>query len=127
MVHLAIRGEGSMLIGGEQRPYHWGTLQSRIFCENRGVELSGYQEAVSELTGAGGLKDSVLIVDLVHSALAAGAELHDLPFEYTPKKVSFWVDEAAQTTPEEIAKFFQTARDLATTAPGKAKGPKEQK
>ena len=109
-----------MVIGGEQRPYHWGTLQSKIFCQVRQVELADYQQAVAALTGANGLADAVLLVDLVYSALAAGAELHDKPFPYTNNKVSFWVDTVA---PEEIKKFFQTAADLATTTPGEATGP----
>lgn len=127
MHQLTIRGYGLMHLGDADRPYYLGTFQARVFCEHRGVELDAYQQAVAAMTGERGLLDSILICDLVYSALVAGARRDKLDVDFTADDVVFWVDEAQ---PDELRKLFDTARSMgapADEAPGKARGPKPTK
>lgn len=117
-----------MALNGQERPFHIGTYQARVFCEQRGVELDEYQRVLSGL-GSKTLKDSVLICDLVYSGLVAGAKLKKLPLDFDADEVSFWID----ADPGEAAKFFEVANTLVATgpepekAPGKEPGPQLKK
>lgn len=127
MSDLQIRGYGRMTIGGEVRPFHLGTFQARVFCEQRKVELSEYQQAVAVLGSSDGLLNQVLLCDLLYSALVAGAKRDRLPCDFDADDVSFWFDEAPK---EEVVKLIEVAialNDAGPVAPGNAPGPKKTK
>lgn len=129
MDDLQIRGYGEMAIGDATRPFHIGIYQARTFCELRGCELEEYHSLVATL-GSGGLKDSLLLCDVLYSALVAGAKLKKQATDFTADDVVMWVDTAAEG---EVRKLFAVAKTLADTgpepekAPGKAPGPRLQK
>lgn len=123
-MELAIRGFGSMQIGGQERPFMLGTLQARVYCEQQGIELDAYQESVASITATGGLKSATIIEALLYSALVAGAKLRKLPVDFDADEVSFWV---AAADAEEIGKLFSVAMDLADTGPGNGAGQPARK
>lgn len=116
---LQIRGFGTMAIGGQERPFHLGTYQARVFCEHQKLELDAYREAVSGIGSGEGLKNSVLIEVLLYSALAAGAKFKKLPVDFDADDVSFWL---AGAPAEEVSKLFAVAFELAKTAPDPGNG-----
>lgn len=123
-MELAIRGFGTMTIGGQERPFMLGTLQARVYCEQQGIELDDYQTSVASITDGGGLRSATIVEALLYSALVAGAKLRKLPVDFDADDVSFWV---AAADAEEIGKLFTVALALADTGPGNGAGQQPQK
>lgn len=102
-----MRGTINVKIGGEDRPIYFGTNQGRIYCELRGVTLKQMQEELNRIAIVKEVDGKTVVeseanggelVDLVYSALKAGAQYHDQPFDFTNTKVGFWLDELEDET-----------------------------
>lgn len=129
MAELAIRGYGRLVIGGEERPFSVGTtVQGRLLCELRGIELAEYRDLMAKLFDANGaIQDQDLLRDWLYSALKAGSMRDRV--EFTPDETDwlFWSDELPAS---EWGKFFAVVGALNQTAPaaeGKPEGPKVAK
>jgi hypothetical protein len=111
------RGFGSMLLNGQERGFHIGTYQSKVFCDVRGIKLSEYFEELNKLDFTNNLDNNVFVSDLLYSALAAYATFKDEPVDFTPVKVSVWADTAG---PDEVAKLFVVMAELQRNTPKKS-------
>lgn len=105
-----MRGTANVHIGGEDRPIYFGTNQGRIYCELRGVNLVQMREEVNRIAIIKEVDGKTIVeseanggelIDLVYSALKAGAQYHDKAFDFTNTKVGFWLDEL-----EDENKFY---------------------
>jgi hypothetical protein len=110
-------GEGTMQIGGAERPFYIGTRQTAIFCElQKGdFDLQDYNNLLGQVVGnslnaaqaregheayapAGRkeLKPGELR-DFIYSALAAGAKRAGYSADFDPDTIADWIDEAEST------------------------------
>jgi hypothetical protein len=109
-----IIGDGTMLIGGAQRPYYIGTRQTAVFCELQGgdYDLQDYNKLFGEVfsnsfqaqqakdagekftpTGRKELKPGE-VRDFVYSALQAGAKREGYAVDFDADTVADWIDQA---------------------------------
>ena len=146
-----IIGDGTMQIGGAERPYYIGTRQTAVFCElqGEGYDLQDYNDLLGQVLGnqvaaaqakeKGGKHKPVgrkeltagEVRDFVYSALVAGAGRKQLPVDFTADDVADWIDEAE---PEEVMKPIQRHIGLLAqrmerqaARPGNAPAPKSVK
>jgi hypothetical protein len=79
----------TILIGGQDRPFHVGTNQGDIFCRLQGYTLAQYAATFSDIStlGLGAQRD------FLYSALRAGAERAGQQVAFTATEVGDWMDE----------------------------------
>jgi len=89
-----LRGFTEVVIGGKKRPVKFGTNQTIIFCQHRGITLKDY----ADLFSADKIKDMAVdgseTRDLLWSGLADGARYKNQKFEATPETIGDWIDDA---------------------------------
>ena len=104
-------GTVNVNIGGKERPIYFGTNQSRHYCELRGITLAEMTREVEAITDVKDEKGNITIeskatggeiIDLVYSALWAGAKYEGQEVDFDNVKVGFWLDEVDAPT------FFET-------------------
>lgn len=114
------RGFGSLNIGDQERGYHIGTYQSKVFCNVRGVELKQYLDEMARYdsyTKSESLEKAQWVCDYVYSALVAYAKIKKHSIDFDADDVTFWVD----TTPlTETAKVFATLIQMQRDMPKKS-------
>lgn len=121
-MQIAERGFGKMNLGMEsmgtlqERGYHIGTYQAKLFCRERGIELQQYLDEVNTFKFENTIYNNDLLATLIYSALAAYDTFMGAAIDYTPVQVSFWLGVAPI---EEVAKFFHTLGALAADTPKK--------
>ncbi|TGE05556.1 hypothetical protein [Hymenobacter fodinae] len=117
MSDLAIRGYGKLTILEAERPFSVGTtVQGRILCEMRGIELAEYRGLMATLFDSNGaIQDQDLLRDWLLSSLKAGARRDKVAFEVEEDEWLFAVDELPAT---EWQRFFAVVAALNQTAPG---------
>jgi hypothetical protein len=123
------RGFGSMNIGGQERGFHIGTYQARVFCEVRGIELADYlrelEEFATELqkaqdkTASSDSKSLPSMVrnqwvcDFTYSALVAYCKFNKIPVDFDADEVTFWTDMAStEETAKPFTVLFTMQRDM---------------
>ena len=109
-----MRGTTIINIGGEDRPIYFGTNQTRIYCELRKLTLSEAQKEQNEIAYykedengnryVESKSDGGDLIDLVYSALYAGARFKKKEVDFTNEDVGFWLDDI--DNPDKFWKEF---------------------
>jgi hypothetical protein len=133
-----ITGEQTMQIGGAERPFHIGTLQTAIFCElaPAGFDLQDYHQLFTQIgvnqfyaqqarekgepftpTGRKALTPTEN-AHFLYSALAAGLRREKQPVSFSVDDVMGWIDDIENSEDEaalqEAAKPFAVHYALLT-------------
>ena len=93
-----LRGYTEVVIGGKKRPVKFGTNQTIIFNQLRGITLKEYAELFSADKIKNMSIDGSETRDLFWSALSDGARYKNQKFEATPETVGDWIDESDEDT-----------------------------
>jgi len=99
----AFTGLNYINIGGESRPIKFGTNQSAIYCQTRGVTLATYMKEMSSQRLEAREIDGSEIRDLIFSALSAGCLSAKQPITFDKNEVGDWIDEMEQA---ELTRVF---------------------
>jgi hypothetical protein len=106
---LTLRGSGSILVAGRERPFSVGTNQAYLFCnmpsqkqDGKPLPLPAYYDLFSDANHLLGGPYR----DFIYSALAAGAERAGIVLDHDNLAVGEWMD-SPDTDPAELAKPFE--------------------
>jgi len=117
-----MKGFAMISIGGKKRPIKFGTNQTVILCELRDCTIADIQQMMSiekiqaqQITGGE-------IVDLLYSALLAGARTKDSAEDFTRHAVGDWIDEMDQ---DELTRVFSVMAASQPVAKKKATRAKQ--
>ncbi|MDO7847454.1 hypothetical protein Q5H92_13875 [Hymenobacter sp. M29] len=111
------RGFGSMLLNGQERGFHIGTYQSKVFCDVRGIKLDQYFEELNKFNFSNSMENNVFVCDLLYSALVAYAKFRKEPVDFDADEVTFWADAAGG---DEVAKLFVVMAEMRRDTPKKS-------
>lgn len=91
-------------IGGQKRPIKFGTNQTAIFCQLRGITLKQFTEIINPVKIINQEIDGSEIRDLIYSGLVAGCKTTRSDVEFNEIDVGDWIDELKQ---DELRHIFQ--------------------
>jgi hypothetical protein len=91
MNHL--QGTTTVELNGVKRPVKFGTNQTAIFCQLRGITIKQAQEVLSSDKMKDGDFDMQVMIDLYYSAFLAGAKSARIEVDFDAIDVGDWFDE----------------------------------
>ena len=97
-----LRGYTEVVIGGKKRPVKFGTNQTILFNQHRGITLKEYAGIFKKDRLKNMEFDGSEIRDLAWSGLKGGALYENQEFDFTPEDVGNWIDDAKQGIVAEI-------------------------
>lgn len=112
-----MNGTTEINIGGKLRPVKFGTNQSAMYCEVRGISLAKMQSELSNIEDS----DGGSIRDLIYSALWAGCKTDKIEVDFDRYDLGDWIDDMDQ---EELNKCFQVLVD--SNGDGSKEGEKSE-
>lgn len=89
------RSVATLDVGGKERTVKFGTNQSVIFTELRGIQLAEYMELLKNVDE--GKVDLAFTRDVMYSALVDGARVTKVQVDFTKEDVGDWIDENPET------------------------------
>lgn len=101
-----LRGYTEVVIGGKKRPVKFGTNQTILFCQQRGITLKQYAETFDSKRLKALDIDPAIMRDLYWSALVDGARYKKTGEEITPDDVGDWMDTSANDVGEQILEAY---------------------
>lgn len=119
-----LRGFTTVRIGGKLRPVKFGTNQTIVFCQLRGITLKDYAETFKQERLDNYSVDGSESRDLIWSALKDGARYKNQDFEYKPEDIGDWLDNVDES---ELKKMFSAIVTPTIEKPAKKKVSQQKK
>lgn len=100
------KGQQKVKIGGQLRPIKFGTNATHLFCQQRGIKLSEFNELFNAEKLAKLEIDGSEIRDLIWAGLKAAALSNGEDVDFTEWTVGDWIDDLTEDEMTNIINVF---------------------
>jgi len=116
-------------IGGKDRPFYYGVMAARIYCEWKGIEYQEFADVMRKAFSTDTFSP-FHATDVIYACLVAGSKYakavlkEEEEIDYTEEQVNFWIQEMPADSWKEAGKAIAGANvNPNGSAPEKAEQP----